>query len=739
MKIKGTVESIIFQNVENWYTVVELDCNGVYETASGVFPPVTEGEEVELTGEFVETKYGRQFKAEDVRTTLPESEVGIVRYLASGLFRGVGPITAGKIVEKFGRSTLKIIENSPERLVEVSGISKEKAKVVSASHDEIKVMGEMLVGLQNLDISIALSIKIYKCYGNSSVEIVKTNPYKLVEDVDGIGFLTADRIALSENIARDSEYRIMAGIMHVLKEKSSKEGHTCLPLDLLVQESKELLGVEEEMIFSAIESMAMERKIVRPKKRGQDFVAFAQLYNLEKSSATKLIKLKNEFTPLHLSVDEDIAEYERVNGIVLNQDQKDAVKTAVTSGVMVITGGPGTGKTTIIRCIITILKKLKVKVALCAPTGRAAKRMSEACGAEAKTIHRLLGLNFTSGSAGFQCDENNPIPADVIIVDEMSMTDVYVFNALVKGIRRGGRLIMVGDRDQLASVGAGNVLHDIIGSELFPVISLNLIYRQGENSLIIENAHAINAGKMPQLDVKDKDFFFLNRSTQEEIANTVREMVLTRLPKYRKVTPKDIQVLCPMKKGLAGVNNLNEILQSVINPKQKGDAEVVYGSTMFRVGDRVMQTTNNYQMEWTKIEDDGRAYGGTGVFNGDIGTIREIDRSSNRLAVLFDDGRLAWYSSVDIGELTLSYAISIHKSQGSEFDTAVITVVGGSPQMMTKNLIYTAITRAKGLVVVIGDKRSLYRMIKNTYTAVRYSMLKELLHSEKKKYEQLYG
>lgn len=739
MKIKGTVESIIFQNVENWYTVVELDCDGIYETASGVFPPVTEGEEVELTGEFVETKYGRQFKADEVRTILPESEVGIVRYLASGLFRGVGPVTAGKIVKKFGRSTLKIIENSPERLAEVSGISKEKAKAISASHDEIKVMGEILVGLQNLDISIALSIKIYKCYGNSAVEIVKTNPYKLVEDIDGIGFLTADRIALSENIARDSEYRIMAGIMHVLKETSSKEGHTCIPLDYLLKETGELLDVEQELLLNALESMAIDRKIVRPKKRGQDFVALTQLYNLEKGSATKLIQLKNEFTPLHLSIEDDIAEYERVNKITLNDSQKTAVKTAVQSGVMVITGGPGTGKTTIIKCIITIFKKLKVKVALCAPTGRAAKRMSEACGAEAKTIHRLLDLNFSSGKSSFACNENNPIPADVIIVDEMSMTDVYVFNALVKGIKRGGRLIMVGDRDQLASVGAGNVLHDVIRSELFPVIGLNLIYRQGQNSLIIENAHAINEGRMPQLDVKDKDFFFLSRSTQEDIANTVKEMVLTRLPKYRNLSPQDIQVLCPMKKGLAGVNNLNEILQSVVNPKIKGEPEVTYGSTVYRRGDRVMQITNNYKMEWTKTEDDGRAYGGTGVFNGDIGTVREIDKTSNRLSVLFDDGRLAWYSSVDICDLTLSYAISIHKSQGSEFDTAVITVVGGSPQMMTKNLIYTAITRAKGLVVVVGDKKCLYRMIKNTYTATRYSMLKDLLLSEKKKYEQLYG
>lgn len=739
MKIKGIVESIIFQNVENWYTVVELDCNGVYETASGVFPPVAEGEEVELTGEFIETKYGRQFKAEDVKTTLPESEVGIIRYLSSGLFRGVGPVTAEKIVKKFGRSTLKILENTPSRLAEISGISTEKATMIASSHEEIKSMGEMLVGLQNLDISIALSIKIYKFYGNSSVDIVKNNPYKLVEDIDGIGFLTADRIALSENIARDSEYRIMAGIMHVLKESSSKEGHTCMPYENLVKETNELLQVDESLISNAIDIMVMDRKILCPKKKGRDYVALSQLYNLEKSSATKLVQLKSEFTPIHVDIDADIAEYERVNKITLNDTQKKAVKTAVSSGVMVITGGPGTGKTTIIKCIITILRKLHVKFALCAPTGRASKRMSEACGHEAKTIHRLLDLNFSSGHGSFSYNENNPIPADVIIVDEMSMTDIYVFNALVKGIKRGGRLIMVGDRDQLASVGAGNVLHDVIKSEEFPVIGLNLIYRQGENSLIIENAHAINEGRMPNLDQKDKDFFFLSRSTQEEIASTVKEMVLTRLPRFKSVTPKDIQVLCPMKKGLAGVNNLNAILQDSINPKQKGMAEITYGSTIFRAGDRVMQITNNYKMEWTRTEDDGRTHGGSGVFNGDIGTVKEIDKSAGRIAVLFDDGRYAWYSAVDVNELTLSYAISIHKSQGSEFDIAIVVIVGGSPQMMTKNLLYTAITRAKGLVVVIGDKKCMYRMIKNTYTATRYSMLKDLILSEKRKYEQLYG
>ena len=739
MKIKGNVESIIFQNVENWYTVVELDCDGVYETAAGVFPPVTEGEEVELTGEFIQTKYGRQFKADEVRTTLPDSEVGIVKYLSSGLFRGVGPVTAGKIVQKFGRSTLKIIEKTPERLAEISGISKEKASSISASHEEIKSMGEMLVGLQNLDISISLSIKIYKCYGNSSVEIVKTNPYKLVEDIDGIGFLTADRIALSQNIAKDSEYRIMAGLMHVLKESSSKEGHTCMPFGELIESAKELLGLDNTLVEGVIDFMLMERKIVKTHKKGVEYVALSQLYNLEKSSATKLVQLNKEFTTLHLDVDKDIEEYEMVNKITLNQAQKDAVKTAVESGVMVITGGPGTGKTTIIKCIITILRKLKVKFSLCAPTGRAAKRMSEACGTEAKTIHRLLNYAFTTGKGGFTCNENNPLDSEVIIVDEMSMVDVYVFNALLKAIRRGGRIIMVGDRDQLASVGAGNVLHDVISCGLFPVIGLNLIYRQGENSLIIENAHAINEGKMPQLDVKDRDFFFLSRNTQEDIAKTAQEMVLTRLPKYRNLEPQDIQVLCPMKKGMAGVNNLNTLLQSVINPKQKGDYEIVCGSTVYRTGDRVMQTVNNYQIEWTKTEEDGVTSAGMGVFNGDIGTVKEISQSTGSMAVLYDDGRLVWYSSVDINELTLSYAISIHKSQGSEFDTAVIVVVGGSPQMMTRNLLYTAITRAKGMVVVIGEKKNLYRMVKNTYTATRYSMLKDLILSEKKKYEQLYG
>ena len=739
MKIKGIVESIIFQNVENWYTVVELDCDGVLETVAGIFPPIAEGEEVEVEGDFVETRYGRQFKADGVKTTLPESETGIIRYLSSGLFRGVGPITAQKIVSKFGKSTLLVIEKSTERLTEVSGISRVKAHAIAETHGQMKSMGEMLVGLQNLDISINLSIKIYKCYGDQSVEVVRTNPYKLVEDIDGIGFLTADRIALSQNIERDSEYRITAGLLHVLKEASLKEGHTCLPYDKLINESSLLLGIDGALIESNMQMMLMERKVVKYVKKGVEYIAQTVYYNMEKSVATKLVLLKNEFGKLHLDVDADISEFERTRGITLNDAQKNAVITAVNSGVMVITGGPGTGKTTIIRCIIFILAKLRVKFALCAPTGRASKRMSEACGVEAKTIHRLLDLGFQNGKSSFAHNEDNPISADVIIVDEMSMTDIHVFHALLKGIKRGGRLIMVGDRDQLASVGAGNVLHDIIKSGEYPVISLNLIYRQGENSLIIENAHKVNEGVMPTLDVTDKDFFFMSRGTQEDIASTVKEMVLSRLPKYMSVTPQDVQVLCPMKKGVAGVNNLNTILQEAVNPKLKGEPEIIYGTTTFRKGDRVMQVANNYKMEWQKTEDDGTTSAGTGVFNGDIGTVVEIDKSSQLMSVLFDDGRLANYGAIDMSDLTLSYAISIHKSQGSEFDIAIITLVGGSPQMMTRNLIYTAITRAKKLVVIIGDKRCLYRMIKNTYTATRYSLLKDMIELEKKKYIQLYG
>ncbi len=740
MKIKGTIESIIFQNVENWYTVVDLDCNGEPVTASGVFPPISEGEEVELTGEFVETKYGFQFKAQEVRTTLPESENGIVRYLASGLFRGVGPVTAEKIVSRFGRNTLQIIEKNPRRLAEISGISADKAMSIASNHQEMKDMGETLVGLQNLELSISLSLKIYKCYGNSAVEIVKTNPYRLVKDVEGIGFVTADRIALSQNIDRNSEYRVKAGLVHVLREASTKTGHTCLPWRILLDSAKELLQVDQSLIDNAIEMMIMERELVKDRnKKGEEMLAETIYYNMEKRSATKLIQLKNEFTPIFVDVDEDIKEYERVNGINLNEVQKEAVRTAINSGVMVITGGPGTGKTTIIKCIITILRKQRISFSLCAPTGRASKRMSEATGSEAKTIHRLLELDFSLGKSNFKFNENSTLPADVIIVDEMSMTDIFVFSALVKAIKRGGRLIIVGDRDQLASVGAGNILHDIIASKEFPVISLKLIYRQGEDSLIIKNAHAINDGEMPVLDAKDKDFFFLVRKTQDDIASTVKEMVLTRLPKYKSVTPNDIQVLCPMKKGQAGVNNLNSVLQEAINPKKIGSSEITCGSTVFRVGDRVMQVANNYKMEWTKTEENGLTQSGTGVFNGDIGIIEEVDKSVGRLGVLFEDGRFVWYGPADVSDLTLSYAISVHKSQGSEFKIAVITVVGGSPQMMTKNLIYTAITRAKELVVLIGDKPALYRMIKNTYTATRYSLLEKLIASEKRKYNELYG
>ncbi len=741
MKLRGIIEHVIFQNTENGYTVVSLDVQNLLYTVVGTFPPVAEGDEIEASGELkTNSKYGEQFIADEVKTVLPESEDGIRRYLASGLFKGIGEKTAKTIVDTFGAATLKVIEQTPERLSEIKGISRVKAMDIADAFSRIKGMQDSMLFLKKYDISTNLALKIFKHYGTDTQSIIEENPYCLVNDIDGVGFLTADIIARSMGIPCDSVFRIRAGIEYILTSVAAQYGNTYLKRTDCIESVKKLLNIDsDEPIINALDDLLFSDVVKQFSfDDGVELIAETKAYNTEKSIAQKLIRLNNEFDALHIDADAEIEEYERTNGIKLHNTQADAVKSAVNSGVVVITGGPGTGKTTIIKCIVGIFEARHIKVSLCAPTGRAAKRLSESVGREAKTIHRLLDLNYKNGKGYFTYDENTKLDSDVIIVDEVSMADIYTFNSLIKAIVRGGRLIMVGDKDQLPSVSAGNVLKDVIGSGIIPVNYLNKIYRQGEESLIVTNAHLINDGKMPILDKTDGDCFFISRQTPEDILAAVKEMVVKRLPSYVHAEPKEIQVLSAVKKGVCGVNNINKELQQILNPQQEQNI-LQYGEAEFRLNDKVMQTVNNYQREWQRADDLGNVEYGTGVYNGDMGYIESVDIKNKTLRVLLDDGRYAVYNGEDIRDLILAYAISVHKSQGCEFNSAVIVVQGGSPQIMTRNLLYTALTRVKKAAVLIGREQNVRYMVNNNYTAERLTTLNKLLVAEEKTYNEFFS
>lgn len=732
MKIKGVVDSIIYHNSENGYSVIELNVAGNGITAVGSMPTITEGTTLELTGEMgFNNKYGEQFKIASARIVIPTDCESILRYLSSGLFKGVGEVTAFNIVDMFGEDTFKIIADEPAKLAKVAGVSYKKAMAIHETYTAYVEMQDTILYLQGLGISLNLALNIYKAYGKNTVNTVESNPYKLIEDIDGVGFYTADKIAESAGIDRDSLFRITAGIMYALKSAASNNGHTYLPKAILISEASKLLALDpDSTLFDECISQAeiMGSIVVLPTEDG-DAVMYGKYYNTEQSIAYKLIRLSNSALDIHSDVEADIAEFERYEGIKMHEGQVRAVMNAVKNGVNVITGGPGTGKTTIIKCIIGLFTKLKMKVQLCAPTGRAAKRLYSSTDVEAKTIHRLLDLDFKNGKGYFSFNADTQLDCDVVIVDEVSMCDEYVFEALLSAIRNGGRLIMVGDKDQLPSVGAGNLLADIISYGEIPVSYLTHIYRQSEESLIVTNAHRINHGEMPILRNTKSDFLFDNISESEKIATRVVEMVTEKIPSFLGVSRDDIQVLCPMKKGVAGVNNLNLLLQEAINPRQDEKAELKYGEGVFREGDKVIHLINNYNMEWTREEESG-----AGVFNGDIGYIISADPIDNVLTVRFEDEREAKYHREDLEQLKLAYAISVHKSQGSEFPVAVIAISAGSYMLLTRNLLYTAVTRAKKMSVIVGSAQNLERMVKNNYTQRRYTMLVRFLTNEGKKF-----
>lgn len=730
MTLKGDIEEIRFRNEENGYTIAVIDAEGEPVIATGVFPPVVEGQTVVLSGDYVvHKKYGRQFKADRCEIEKPTGVDGIVRYLGSGLIKGIGPALALRIVSVFGEKTFSVIENNPSLLSSVRGISKEKAKDIAKAYGEIKEMQDAVMTLQTYDIPLGTALRIYKVYGKNTAQVVTDNPYRLIEDVDGIGFLTADKIAVKTGIEHDSEFRVGAGLIHVLKESVQKGGNTCYPRDAAAEEASLLLGVDVSLVYSAIESLVLERRVRLLEVNGEEVLALPGVYRTEKNAAVLVTRLLEGADSTVYDVTADISEYEKINGIILHERQKEAVTAAISNGATLITGGPGTGKTTIIKCIIEIFDKLNKTVLLMAPTGRAAKRMSEATGREASTIHRAcrFGSDMASG-------EN--LACDVVIVDEFSMVDVFLFEALLKKITAGTRLVLVGDKDQLPSVGAGNVLADIMRSGVVRSVQLDQIYRQAEESLIVTNAHAVNRGEMPVLDDKTRDFFYVSASDPELIANKTADMV-ERAAKFIGSTPDRVQVLCPLKNGAAGAIKINRLLQKRLNPYSGGGA-VEDEDYVYHEGDKVMHVVNNYDLSWTIAS--GYSYReGTGVYNGDIGVIREINSSRGEMTVEFEDGRVAVYTPDIYNQLVLAYAITVHKSQGSEFDAVILPVTAGGPMIMTRNLLYTAITRAKKMVVMIGERSRIKFMVDNNYVAARYSLLSDFIIESQKDSALLFG
>ncbi len=735
MELKGTLENLIFRNAENGYTVAVIDAHSLKVTAVGIFPPVKEGETVELKGEYkMNNRYGEQFEVSEVIVTPPSTEEGMRKYLASGLFKGVGEKTAESIVNAFGKYTFEIIEFAPSRLSEVKGISKAKAMEIGDSFLALRRMQNAIMYLSGYDISLALAIKIFKRYDVMTETVLQTNPYRLVEDVEGIGFAKADEIALKMGIEQDHPYRIKAVIRYCLEENASRDSNTFMPYSALLKEVMAKLNMIEgeklELVVNVLEEMEQRGDIVRLNVKRTDGVMLEVYYKREMGIARRLVQLMKESRPAELNLLREIEYFEKTNNITLHNNQKTAIITAINSGGVVITGGPGTGKTTIIKCIVNILARMGITYALTAPTGRAAKRMSEATGIAAKTIHRLLDLDFKNGKGFFTYNEDTRLPADVIIVDEISMADEYVFHALVRSIKTGGRLIIVGDKDQLPSVGAGNILSDIIESGIMPVINLTHIYRQAENSYIVVNAHLINKGILPEPSKDAADFFFDYQDDPSVMLERVKQFCTSRIAAYINVCADDIQILAPLKKGIAGVNNINAELQKALNPPAYGKSELLVPGGVLREGDRVIQLVNNYQMMWTRGLSQGVEQSGEGVFNGDVGKIVDIDKGEMTVKVKFEDDKISVYTADQLDQLALAYAISVHKAQGSEFRVGILVVSQYNAMVQTRNLLYTAVTRAKEMVVIVGSKEHLKAMVRNNRTEKRYTALLEFIREE---------
>lgn len=724
-KLAGYVEHIIYRNADNGYTVLNLVSGEAEITCVGIFSAIAEGENIEASGDYTDhPTYGKQFKVESFEEKAPEDEEAIERYLGSGAIRGIGLALAARIVRRFKADTFRIIEEEPERLAEVKGISERKAMEIADQVNEKRDLRQAMIFLQQYGITMNLAVKVYQQYGQEVYGIIRENPYRLADDIEGVGFRTADEIAVRVGIRMDSDFRIRSGILYVLLQAST-EGHTYLPEEELTRRTGQLLEVGEEQIEKQYMDLAIERKIIMKQGENQTQIYAASFYYMEANTATMLKQLNVSYDVPDLEIEERVRRIEKQNGMELDEHQMTAVKEAVRNGLLIITGGPGTGKTTTINTIIKYFEMEGLDIFLAAPTGRAAKRMSETTGFEARTIHRMLELNGgVDGAAGFERNEQNPLETDVVIIDEMSMVDISLMHALLKAVAVGTRLILVGDVNQLPSVGPGSVLRDIIRSHECNVVMLTKIFRQASTSDIIVNAHKINQGEEVTLDNKSMDFFFLKRYDADVIISVVLQLIKQKLPKFVDATPYDIQVLTPMRKGLLGVERLNGILQRYLNPPSPQKREKEHGDILFREGDKIMQTRNNYQLEWEIRTKYGLSVDkGTGVFNGDMGIVREINDFAEMMTVEFDEGRMVEYPYKLLDELELAYAITIHKSQGSEYPAVVIPLLSGPSMLMNRNLLYTAVTRARKCVTLVGNEVTFEQMVQNTSQQKRYSGL----------------
>ena len=724
-KLAGYVEHIIYRNADNGYTVLNLVSGEEEITCVGIFSAIAEGENIEASGDYTDhPTYGKQFKVESFEEKAPEDEEAIERYLGSGAIRGIGLALAARIVRRFKADTFRIIEEEPERLAEVKGISERKAMEIADQVNEKRDLRQAMIFLQQYGITMNLAVKVYQQYGQEVYGIIRENPYRLADDIEGVGFRTSDEIAVRVGIRMDSDFRIRSGILYVLLQAST-EGNTYLPEEELTRRTGQLLEVGEEQIEKQYMDLAIERKIIMKQGENQTQIYAASFYYMEANTATMLKQLNVSYEVPDLEIEERVRRIEKQTGMELDEHQMTAVKEAVRNGLLIITGGPGTGKTTTINTIIKYFEMEGLDIFLAAPTGRAAKRMSETTGFEARTIHRMLELNGgVDGAAGFERNEQNPLETDVVIIDEMSMVDISLMHALLKAVAVGTRLILVGDVNQLPSVGPGSVLRDIIRSHECNVVMLTKIFRQASTSDIIVNAHKINQGEEVTLDNKSMDFFFLKRYDADVIISVVLQLIKQKLPKFVDATPYDIQVLTPMRKGLLGVERLNGILQRYLNPPSPQKREKEHGDILFREGDKIMQTRNNYQLEWEIRTKYGLSVDkGTGVFNGDMGIVREINDFAETMTVEFDEGRMVEYPYKLLDELELAYAITIHKSQGSEYPAVVIPLLSGPSMLMNRNLLYTAVTRARKCVTLVGNEVTFAQMVQNTSQQKRYSGL----------------
>lgn len=730
IRLDGVVEDIIFVNKDNGYTVCTVEAEGEGEepvTVVGVLPYISEGDTACFFGRWVHSaKYGRQFKAEQFERALPADTAAILRYLASRTVKGIGPKLAQRIVDEFGEDTFDVLENHPDWLVQVKGVSRKLAESASEDFREKSGMRNALIFFRDY-FGSALTLRIYKKYGGNSVELARANPYRLCNEVEGIGFEKADVMARKLGIPADSPERLMSGICYILSSNAAQNGHVCLPEGKLTETAAAMLGCDPAAAAAALSQAVDRQRLVSDTRGGVRYIYLPYAYQNEKYIASKLILLDRLCPSIGMGdVQAFISKEERLNGLQYAEMQRRAISDALISGVFVLTGGPGTGKTTIVKALIDIFESMGLRVALAAPTGRAAKRMSEATCREAKTVHRLLEMEFGRDDGdSFRRNDQDPLEENVIIIDEASMLDSALTGALLRAIKPGARLLLIGDADQLPSVGAGNVLADIIESGCFATVRLNEIFRQAGESLIVTNAHAINSGHMPELGVKNNDFFFLPRRTDAEIAATVADLYRNRLPRtYGPDTVNSIQVISPSRRGEAGTENLNVILQNALNPPAPGKSEYQFRQTHFRVGDRVMQVRNNYELAWERPDSDGM-----GVFNGDIGTIEAINRESSCFEIMFDDRRVMYDFSL-LEDLEHAYAVTVHKSQGSEYPIVIIPACGAAQLLLTRNLLYTAVTRAQRMVIIVGREDIVRSMVENNRTAMRYTGLCAMLRKE---------